>query len=130
MNATSTKSFPPFAPRSPDSRGQFFSRKRACWGKGCAATDMPDAHPTDITQGRCSGCGALLASDAPAGLCPRCLIGLADHRPPPPSAPEVPGYRMLRKLGEGGMGTVWLAENLTGGQMLAVKTLRRRRSGD
>ncbi|WP_187266088.1 hypothetical protein [Alkalisalibacterium limincola] len=28
---------------------------------------------------------------------------------PPEGAPEIPGYRMQRRLGSGGMATVWLA---------------------
>jgi len=37
---------------------------------------------------------------------------------------------MLRKLGEGGMGTVWLGEKLAGGQLVALKIIRRRSTGE
>jgi serine/threonine-protein kinase len=37
---------------------------------------------------------------------------------------------MLRKLGEGGMGTVWLGEKLVGGQLVALKIVRRRSTGE
>lgn len=39
--------------------------------------------------------------------------------------PEVfPGHKVLRKLGEGGMGTVYLAMTLRTQELVAVKTLR------
>jgi tetratricopeptide (TPR) repeat protein/TolB-like protein len=39
------------------------------------------------------------------------------------TAPTIPGYRILRPLGDGGMATAWLAEQLSLGRELALKVL-------
>jgi len=95
---------------------------------------------------RCPECGAELPTDAPLGLCGACLLRLglgrqpptedwptAAQRPPSPDAfappdsagrvPEVQGYEILGRLGQGGMGTVWRAVQLSTRREVALKLL-------
>jgi hypothetical protein len=104
------------------------------------------------TTPACAKCGAERPIDAPEGLCPRCLVmeGMMsevgtlaaetiDFSPsevvadahastrPQTQAPVVArlfgGYRIIRPLGKGGMGTVYEAEEDASGRRLALKVL-------
>jgi predicted Ser/Thr protein kinase len=49
------------------------------------------------------------------------------HRPP---AQQIEGYELIRKIGEGGMGAVYLARQTSLDRMVAIKVLRRQYSRD
>src|SRR5262249_22640989 len=67
----------------------------------------------------CRGCGQPLSQPGtvPAWICGAC-DDYARNQPQP-----IPGYRLLRKLGQGAMGVVYLAMSKADGQPVAVKTV-------
>lgn len=91
---------------------------------------------------RCELCGREFpASERVEGvnICPHCMehdeeavlrFLLADtpakNRQQEPSAFGIPGYRCLRKLGEGSFGAVWLVEETASGRRMALKTMLER----
>jgi hypothetical protein len=86
--------------------------------------------PTETAiTGTCPNCGRPVAKNGPTAagtpssgetqrLCAACLDRAFDHPEP------IPGYRMVRELGRGGMGVVYLAVRESDGQQCAVKMIR------
>jgi hypothetical protein len=83
---------------------------------------IPDPSPSEITV-QCLNCGILSKTETPGGegsisfICSDCRRKLKDDPQP------VPGYEMVRMLGQGGMGTVMLAREIKTGRPVAIKTL-------
>lgn len=103
---------------------------------------------------KCQQCGADLPAHSPAGLCPACLlqIGLGQTAPDAKQCSEGSGqdvapkptirldassivagdksgyrigpYKLLQQIGEGGMGTVWMAEQQNPYRRVAIKLVK------
>jgi serine/threonine protein kinase len=98
----------------------------------------------------CPRCGTPLPTDAPEGLCPRCVlgVGLATHTEapgdfgphgartlqPPPEPAEItkhfPQLEVLECLGRGGMGMVYKARQPKLNRLVALKILAPEKGAD
>jgi serine/threonine protein kinase len=79
----------------------------------------------------CPKCGAHLPPDAPGGFCARCLLqlGLGIEGAGVVSLAEKSGdrigrYTLIQQIGEGGMGTVWMAEQSQPHRRVAIKLVK------
>jgi len=91
---------------------------------------------------RCPRCGAELPANVPPDLCPKCLLQAAlptqagetktvkmeaptpaRSRGLPQPGEQLGHYRIIRLLGEGGMGAAFDAEDLESGRRIALKVL-------
>src|SRR5438128_1055368 len=84
------------------------------------------------TTDHCEKCGATLPSDAPRGLCPRCLLQEALVTTTPGDKRDTGSgthlryfgeYELLEKIAQGGMGIVYRARQTKLNRLVAVKMI-------
>lgn len=91
------------------------------------------AQPVEVGDTTCSHCGTSVYATV-EGASPTMDLSQPESGGPtaatmvvprPPAAPQIEGYKILRREGGGGMGDVYLAEDVTLGRKVAIKMISR-----
>jgi serine/threonine-protein kinase len=110
--------------------GTFLTAAPAAGVRGAAPAGQPPSTvdhparsgPSGKAAGGCRVCGVPLGESASGGdaipLCPACGGRVRNHAQP------VPGYLVVRVLGQGGMGVVYQALRAVDGRLVAIKTIK------
>lgn len=94
-----------------------------CGSLTCVVEAINDEEPTEELVKPCLHCGHVFSAGRSA--CPRCGASAApEGRGRRITEDAFPGYRVLRKIGTGGMGVVFEAEDIEHQRPVALKVLR------